>query len=49
MTLEMIRSDFAFLDDWEERYRYVIEVGQGLHPSPPYRARPDRHLLRPDG
>ena len=30
MTLETIRSDFAFLDDWEDRYRYVIELGRGL-------------------
>jgi cysteine desulfuration protein SufE len=34
MTLEMIRSDFAFLDDWEDRYRYVIELGRGLPPFP---------------
>jgi len=32
MTLETIRSDFAFLDDWEDRYRYVIELGRGLPP-----------------
>ena len=32
MTLETIRSDFAFLDDWEDRYRYVIELGRGLRP-----------------
>jgi len=25
MTLDTIRSDFAFLDDWEDRYPYVIE------------------------
>jgi hypothetical protein len=30
MTLDTIRSDFAFLDDWEDRYRYVIELGRGL-------------------
>ena len=23
-------SDFEFLDDWEERYRYVIELGRAL-------------------
>ena len=34
MTLETIRSDFAFLDDWEDRYRYVIELGRGLPPFP---------------
>lgn len=27
-----IRSDFEFLDDWEDRYRYVIELGRALPP-----------------
>ena len=31
-TLEEIRSDFALLDDWEDRYRYVIELGRSLPP-----------------
>lgn len=34
MTLDAIRSDFALLDDWEDRYRYVIELGRGLPPLP---------------
>jgi cysteine desulfuration protein SufE len=34
MTVDTIRSDFAFLDDWEDRYRYVIELGRGLSPFP---------------
>ncbi len=33
-TLSDIRSDFAVLDDWEDRYRYVIELGRGLSPLP---------------
>ena len=32
MTLDAIRDDFALLDDWEDRYRYVIELGRGLEP-----------------
>ncbi len=27
-----IRDDFASLDDWEDRYRYVIELGHTLEP-----------------
>ncbi len=27
-------EDFAFLDDWEDRYRYVIELGKALPPLP---------------
>jgi cysteine desulfuration protein SufE len=33
-TLSEIRSDFAVLDDWEDRYRYVIELGRTLSPLP---------------
>jgi cysteine desulfuration protein SufE len=31
-TIETIREDFAFLDDWEDRYRYVIDLGKALEP-----------------
>ena len=31
---EEIRADFELLDDWEERYRYVIELGRRLEPLP---------------
>ena len=30
MSLEEIRSNFDLLDDWEDRYRYVIELGRAL-------------------
>lgn len=30
--LDAIRSDLAFLDDWEERYRYIIDLGRTLAP-----------------
>ena len=33
-TLDAIRADFALLDDWEDRYRYVIELGNELPPLP---------------
>ena len=33
-TLDEIRADFALLDDWEDRYRYVIELGRTLEPIP---------------
>jgi cysteine desulfuration protein SufE len=29
-SLDKILDDFAFLDDWEDRYRYVIELGKDL-------------------
>lgn len=34
MTLENILADFQLLDDWEDRYRYVIELGRTLSPLP---------------
>ncbi len=31
-SIEQITADFDLLDDWEDRYRYVIELGKGLEP-----------------
>jgi len=33
-TFEEIRDNMAFLDDWEDRYRYVIELGRELESVP---------------
>jgi cysteine desulfuration protein SufE len=32
MTINEIRENFALLDDWDDRYRYVIELGRTLEP-----------------
>lgn len=29
---EQIAADFAFLDEWEDRYRYVIDLGRTMKP-----------------
>ena len=29
-----ITADFSLLDDWEDRYRYLIELGRSLPPLP---------------
>ncbi|PVE51190.1 SufE family protein [Rhizobium rhizogenes] len=29
-SLDKLMDDFSFLDDWEDRYRYVIELGKEL-------------------
>jgi cysteine desulfuration protein SufE len=34
MTIDEIRDNFALLDDWDDRYRYVIELGRKLEPMP---------------
>lgn len=34
MTLDEILADFELLDDWEDRYRYVIELGKTLEQLP---------------
>lgn len=31
-NIKSIREDFASLDDWEDRYRYLIELGHELDP-----------------
>jgi len=32
MTIDEIRDNFTLLEDWEDRYRYVIELGRSLEP-----------------
>ncbi|MFZ2159489.1 SufE family protein [Bradyrhizobium sediminis] len=34
MTIDEIRDNFSLLDDWDDRYRYVIELGRTLAPMP---------------
>ncbi|MGQ3675985.1 SufE family protein [Xanthobacter sp. TB0139] len=34
MNIDDLVADFEFLDDWEDRYRYVIELGKSLTPFP---------------
>ena len=32
MSIDDILDDFAYLEDWEDRYRYVIELGKAMPP-----------------
>jgi cysteine desulfuration protein SufE len=34
MTIDEIIENFSTLDDWDDRYRYVIELGRALTPLP---------------
>ena len=34
MKIDDIRENFELLDDWDDRYRYVIELGRTLDPMP---------------
>jgi cysteine desulfuration protein SufE len=34
MTIDEIRDNFALLEEWDDRYRYVIELGRTLEPMP---------------
>ncbi len=45
MNIAEIRDDFAFLDDWEDKYRYVIELGKSL-PEMPETAKTDANKVR---
>ncbi|WP_284261574.1 SufE family protein [Bradyrhizobium iriomotense] len=33
-TIDEIRDNFEVLDEWDDRYRYVIELGRTLEPMP---------------
>ena len=37
-TIDEIIDNFSLLDDWDDRYRYVIELGRSMSPFP----EPDR-------
>lgn len=44
-SFDDIRADFEFLDDWDERYKYIIDLGRALPPYPEdYRN--DAHKVR---
>lgn len=44
-AFEDIKSDFAFLDEWEDRYKYLIDLGRTLEPFPET-LRDDTHKVR---
>jgi cysteine desulfuration protein SufE len=44
-TLDALADEFEFLGDWEERYRYVIELGRSLEPLKP-QERSDANKVR---
>jgi cysteine desulfuration protein SufE len=45
MSLQQILDDFEMLDSWDDRYRYVIELGRTL-PEFPEAARTDRNKVQ---
>ncbi|MFM7121688.1 MAG: SufE family protein [Gammaproteobacteria bacterium] len=45
MTLDDIRDAFRFFDSWEDKYRFVIDLGKSL-PALPDDQRIDAHLVR---
>jgi cysteine desulfuration protein SufE len=34
MSFEELKDNFALFDDWEDRYRYLIDLGRKLPPLP---------------
>jgi cysteine desulfuration protein SufE len=34
MTIDEISDNFSLLDEWDDRYRYIIELGRTLAPLP---------------
>ena len=41
-TVEDILEDLAFFDDWEERYKYIIDLGKALPPMAEALKTPER-------
>lgn len=41
-TTDDILEDLEFFDNWEERYRYIIDLGKALPPMDPSLQTPDR-------
>ncbi|BDX06876.1 SufE family protein [Planctobacterium marinum] len=41
-TTDEILDDLAFFDSWEERYKYIIDLGKALEPFPAELQTPDR-------
>ena len=45
MTLDELLDTFEFFDDWEDKYRFIIDIGKEL-PSLPDGDKTDAHLIR---
>ena len=43
--LQEIRESFAFFDDWEDKYRFIIDLGKEL-PQLPDDAKQEKNLVR---
>ena len=43
--LDQIRDSFGFFDDWEERYRFIIDLGKSL-PALPEADKTEERLVR---
>jgi cysteine desulfuration protein SufE len=44
-TIDDITENFALLDEWDDRYRYLIELGRTLEPLPE-EAQTDAHKVQ---
>lgn len=44
LTVDDIRDGFELLDDWEERYAYIIDLGKKLPPFPEAEKREENYV-----
>lgn len=44
-SFDDIAADFAFLDEWDDRYKYLIDLGRNLEPYPEA-VRDEAHKVR---
>jgi cysteine desulfuration protein SufE len=45
MPIDEIIDNFSYLDEWEDKYRYLIELGKSLEPLPDS-AKTEEHKVR---
>ena len=45
LTLQEVKETFEFLEDWEDRYRYIIDLGKAL-PNMADELRTDENLVK---
>ena len=45
LTLQEVKETFEFLEDWEDRYRYIIDLGKAL-PNMADELRADENLVK---
>ena len=47
-SIDTVTDNFNLLDEWEDRYRYIIELGRSLPPLNEAERTPANKVFRPE-